>query len=126
MTQAQFRKSSKKFGRYGISTHAINRYKERVIDDPGIDRYSRRDIEHKIRKALNEIYDIESLPKINFGYIAEVQFKVKDGKTRPYYVILERRSRYGNDYAVKTILTKEMYEDLLNEELKEPMQYSST
>ena len=95
---------SRSFGRYGITTRAINGYKEKV-KDPNSRRYSRKDVIKIIRRALNNA-GTPILSDPVRGDVYEVNFNVKGkGPIGPYYLIL-RADRYthGNSFNVTTLL----------------------
>lgn len=95
------RRNKRIIGRYIITTHCINRYKERVDDDPALKRGRRkhRDIERIIRGCLNEVKDTSELPIINDYHILKTKF-TSCGKD--YYIL------FKNNTAV-TLLTEEQY-----------------
>ena len=100
------------FGRFCVPTHAKAEYRERVTDDHHAQKHTGRDIERIIRHALNEIENVETLPKLNVGYIAEVVFAVKNGYTQPYYIPLKHDINKNCEYVACSIWTRDIYESM--------------
>jgi hypothetical protein len=81
------KKGRKIIGSWAITNHCIHRYRERVKDDPALNREHRTaiDIRRLIRLSLNKINNIADLPKLCDAYIYETQFSARDDK---YYLLI--------------------------------------
>ena len=95
-------------GGWFISNHCTNRYKERVTDDPALNRGNRttNDIERIIRKCLNEV-DLSQTKIIKGAYFCPAQF-VGRGATYYLLVAVDRPEK------VITLVTEEMYQNSIN------------
>lgn len=97
-------------GKYYIPQHVVNRYRQRVDDDPRLKKgLTYTQISRIIIGALNQIERVEDLPTTKSGdYFYRVQFNVpsKERRTKPYYLIIDGT----NTNMVKTLLTaREFY-----------------
>jgi len=99
------KKGRKIIGSWAITTHCIHRYRERVKDDPALNRGHRNatDIRRLLRLFLNKTDDIATLPKLCDAYIYEVQLFPKGNK---YYLVIPQYQ----PYVVVSLLDEEMYQ----------------
>jgi hypothetical protein len=88
-----------------VSGHCVNRYKERVIDDPKRKKLASNHLRKIIRKALNHS-DFNSVIDFGDSMVHPVQFN-KNGKN--YYLITSQDLTERT--VVKTVYTQEMYEN---------------
>ena len=86
------KKGRKIIGSWAITNHCIHRYRQRVKDDPALNRGHRTatDIRRLIRLSLNKIENIADLPKFCNAYIYETRFCTR-GKN--YYLIIPQHQR---------------------------------
>lgn len=100
------------FGKYFVTPHTRNEYRVRVSDDANRHEYSGNEIAKIIRNVLNEIVDVDSLPRCGYSRIAEVRFRRKKMVTQPYYIAIQKDLTGGCEYVAASLWTKEIYEEI--------------